>query len=341
MPTWFQNMAVRLLVTAFGLAVIAGLSAAWAAEQRSWRAYVTNFDGDGISVVDLDRRMVVATIPTGRKPHGIAVAPDGTSIFVSNEDARTLTILDAHNHHVRATIPVEGAPHQIEVSRDGRHVLVPLNDTGMVAVVDVAAGRVVRSIPVARGLHIIRRIPGSDQYLVTAEGDARIVVLGTDWRVEREVPLFAQPRVPAIAPAGDRMYQTIRWLNGALVVDVAKGTVVDRIALGDSRFAADGKDAHGVAITPDGAELWITTQTTDMVTIVGTRDHDVRAYLPVGRDPNWIEVTDDGATAVVSNTGGNSVTIIDVRGRRVLQTLPVGPGPKRLAVAAVPGQGHR
>jgi YVTN family beta-propeller protein len=78
--------------------------------------------------------------------------------------------------------------------------------------------------------------------------------------------------------------------------------------------------------------VWIATQTTDDVTIVGTAAHDVRGRVPVGRDPNWIEMTPDGSTAVVSNTGGNSVTLIDVRGRRVIGTVPVGPGPKRLMI---------
>jgi len=336
MAARFQHTGARATMIALVAAVVVGSSLLSTAQGPGWRAYVTNFDGDGISVVDLDRRAVIATVKTGRKPHGVVVAPDGSNLFVSNEGDGTLTIIDPVRHRVRATVPVGGAPHQIEITRDGRHVLVPLNDKAAVAVFDVAAGRVVRTIPVGRAPHIIRHLPGSDRYLVTSEGDAKLVVLGAEWRVVGEIPIFAQPRVPAITPAGDRIYQTIRWLNGALVVDPAKGMVVDRIALGEPRFAVEGKDAHGVAVTPDGTELWIATQTTDSVSVVDARDHQVRGQLPVGRDPNWIEITADGATAVISNTGGNSVTLIDVRGRRVLETVPVGPGPKRLAVAAAP-----
>lgn len=336
MMTWF-SLRRQLSMIACAVALAVGSSPSPAAQGQTWRAYVTNFDGDGISVVDLAGRTIIATVKTGRKPHGVAVAPDGSSIFVSNEADGTLTIIDAVRHQVRASEAVGGAPHQIEVTRDGRQVLVPLNDKAAVAVFDVATSRVVRTIPVGRGPHIIRSIPGRDQYLVTSEGDAKLVVLSANGDVVQEIPMFAQPRVPAITPAGDRIYQTIRWLNGLLVVDRAKGAVVDRIALGEPQFAVEGKDAHGVAVTPDGSELWITTQTTDSVTVVGTKEHDVRARLAVGRDPNWIEITGDGATAVVSNTGGNSITLIDVRTRRVVETIDVGAGPKRLVVAAVPG----
>lgn len=124
----------------------------------------------------------------------------------------------------------------------GRRRFAPPSVTPRV-MADVAAARVVRSSPVARGLHIIGTIPGSDRYLVTAEGDARLVVLGANGRMEGTIPLFAQPRVPAVMPAGDRTYQTIRWLNSALVVDLAKGATVDRIVLGESRFAEVGTEA--------------------------------------------------------------------------------------------------
>lgn len=330
------SLAVLLLFGSLGAGVRVVHS-----QQIAWHAYVTNFDGDGISIVDLQRQAAVATVKTGKKPHGVAVTPDGTTIVVSNEGDGTLTVIDSASHQVRLTLPLGGIPHQLETTADGRHVLVPLNDKGTVAVVDIAAGRVTRTIPIGRGLHIIRRYPDESRYLITSEGDAKVAVLdGSTWRVHRDIPLFAQPRVPGIAPRGDRIYQTIRWLNGALVIDPLKGVVVERVALGEPQFASEGKDAHGVAVTPDGAELWVTTQTTDSVTVVATTDHEVRGRLAVGRDPNWIEITPDGATAVVSNTGGNSVSLIDVRERRVVGTVPVGPGPKRLTLAALARSSH-
>jgi YVTN family beta-propeller protein len=134
---------------------------------------------------------------------------------------------------------------------------------------------------------------------------------------------------------GRKIYQTIRWLNGALVIDPEKKKVVDRIALGEPKFAADGKDAHGIAVTPDGQELWIATQTTDDATILSTADHRVLGKVQVGRDPNWLEFTPDGKLAVVSNTGTGDVSIVDVAARRTVKTVKVGKAPKRLTVGMV------
>jgi len=155
------------------------------------------------------------------------------------------------------------------------------------------------------------------------------------WKITSEIPLLAWPRIPDVTPDGTTIYQTIRRLNGCLVVDLAEKGVVNRISLGESKFAVEGKEAHGLAVTPDGRQLWITTQITDDVTIVGTEDQKVVGRVFVGRDPNWIGFTPDGRLVVVSNTGSNDVIIIDVAQRKVVATTKVGASPKRLAVGVV------
>ncbi len=107
------------------------------------------------------------------------------------------------------------------------------------------------------------------------------------------------------------------------------------IALGEPKFAAEGKDAHGLAVTPDGKELWLTTQTNDLVTVLSVGGHKVLAQVKVGQDPNWIGFTPDGMTAVVGNTGSGDVSLVDVKTRKVTGTVKVGKSPKRLAVGSV------
>lgn len=46
-----------------------------AASSPMVRALVTNFGGEGVSVIDPERERVVAHIKTGAKPHGVAIAP--------------------------------------------------------------------------------------------------------------------------------------------------------------------------------------------------------------------------------------------------------------------------
>src|SRR6188768_581831 len=47
------------------------------------RLFVTNESGGDISVVDVGARKVVATIPVGKRPRGIRLSPDGTTLYVA------------------------------------------------------------------------------------------------------------------------------------------------------------------------------------------------------------------------------------------------------------------
>src|ERR671925_76858 len=47
------------------------------------RLFVTNEQGGDISVVDVAGQRVVATIPVGKRPRGIRLSPDGTTLFVA------------------------------------------------------------------------------------------------------------------------------------------------------------------------------------------------------------------------------------------------------------------
>ncbi|MCH8212267.1 MAG: beta-propeller fold lactonase family protein, partial [Planctomycetes bacterium] len=117
---------------------------------ESVRAYVTNFAGDGISVIDPAAGRLIAHIKTGSKPHGVAIAPDGDAVYVSNEGSGTVSIIDPATNVVVATIDVGKGPNQLAVSADGRHLFVTLHEEDALAVVDVAKRRVVERVPVGR-----------------------------------------------------------------------------------------------------------------------------------------------------------------------------------------------
>src|SRR5215472_15386566 len=71
---------------------------------KAVRAFVTNFGGDGISVVDPQAGQLITNIKTGSQPHGIAIARDGRAVYVSNEGDGTVSVIDPTRNAVAATI---------------------------------------------------------------------------------------------------------------------------------------------------------------------------------------------------------------------------------------------
>ncbi|MCK4819166.1 hypothetical protein KA005_25565, partial [bacterium] len=48
------------------------------------RAYVTNWESDNLSVIDISSNTVTGTIPTDTGPHGLAFTPDYEYVYVTN-----------------------------------------------------------------------------------------------------------------------------------------------------------------------------------------------------------------------------------------------------------------
>lgn len=84
------------------------------------RAYVASRGGQGtLSVIWLDEDRPPEVIVTGAGAEGIAVSPDGESIWVANRDEETVSIVDAETLSVTASFEVP-ATNRIEFLPNGR-----------------------------------------------------------------------------------------------------------------------------------------------------------------------------------------------------------------------------
>lgn len=100
-------------------------------------AYITNIEGDSVSVFDLVLGQRLAIVPTGRGPEGIAVTPDGREVWVANQDAGDIAIFAADTMHELGRLHARGRPMRIAFTPDGSRALVACGRTGELAVFDV------------------------------------------------------------------------------------------------------------------------------------------------------------------------------------------------------------
>ncbi len=303
-------------------------------------AWVTSWGGDDVCGVEVPSGRRLGCVRTGARPHGVAISRDGSRVYVSNEGTNTLTVVDARAGRAVSEVPVGATPNQLALTPDGRHVWVLNNADSSISIVSTEAHAIERTVPSGRGPHIIVMNAARNAAVVTSEGDASLEVFDlSSYERVSHIPVYGWPRVLAVTNDGTTAFLTIRWLNGALAVSLGGEGPTGRVALGEPRFAREGKDAHGIALTPSGSELLITTQVTGVLTFVDSTTLERRAALSVGRDPNWVALTSDSRFAVVSNTGDNTVSIVDVPSRRLVTSVEVGRQPKRLAVGRCPEGG--
>jgi YVTN family beta-propeller protein len=127
------------------------------------KAYVTNWTGRSVAVIDTARQRVKKTIvlsPPGNPlqadhPTAIVRNPVSDEIYVANASSDTVSVLDSRRDVLVETIdvalvpgsPKGSMPEGLAVSPDGRRLYVALAGENAVAVVDVGSRRVLGFIP--------------------------------------------------------------------------------------------------------------------------------------------------------------------------------------------------
>jgi YVTN family beta-propeller protein len=94
----------------------------------------------------------------------------------------------------------------------------------------------------------------------------------------------------------------------------------------------------GVAVSPDGAHVYVTDHDNGTVSVIDTATKSVTATITVGANPEDVAFSPNGATAYVTNFGDNTVSIINVASNTVTKTINVDAGPEN--VVASPDGAH-
>lgn len=92
--------------------------------------FVSNTGSGTISVISLGSEKsgtqllkspasVVAEIPVGTEPRGLAITPNGTRLFVANHTNATVSVIDVATRSVIRNIPLPGFPQAIAITNDG------------------------------------------------------------------------------------------------------------------------------------------------------------------------------------------------------------------------------
>ena len=325
----------------FGTLLISGV--AWGAESSAvpdFRLYVGNSRGDDISVIDMASLKVTGDIKAGERVHGVCLQADGKRLFVTVETDHTLRIIDTGTQQTIGTVKVTGRPNQCAATPDGKYVAVPIRDGDSVDVIDVSQQKIVKTLPIKEPHNALNT--GSNRYIyVSSMGSHEIDLIDLEkMDFAAHIPAGGRPRPYTVSSDGKTMYVAVADLHGFVIVDVPGQKVVERVEIPAERatlkklqYETQDTLTHGLALSPDGSELWVSSLKDDAMYIYDVKAKTITGRVNTGEGPNWIVFTPDGKYACISNAETDDVSIIDAKTRREVTRVKVGKVPKRLAVA--------
>jgi len=235
-------------------------------------------DGGTVSVIDTATNTLIATVPVGSYPFGVAVNPTETKVYVANRGSSTVSVIDTATNTVTATIPVESGANGIAVTPDGKKVYVTNFDTNTVSVIDAATNTVTATVPVGSYPFGVAVSPDGTKVYVTNTNSQTVSVIDTATNtVTAIVPVEAWPFGVAVNPDGTRVYVTNYDSFTVSVIDTATNTVTATIPLGTG--------PAGVSVTPDGTKIYVANQYSSTVSVIDAATNTITATINVGYYP--------------------------------------------------------
>jgi DNA-binding beta-propeller fold protein YncE len=140
-------------------------------------AIATHPSSGQVSIVDLERYALVATLATGPAPNYAVVSPDGARIFVSNAGNDTISEIDPQRWIVRRNFVAGKSPEHMVLSQNGQRLYVANVDDGTVSEIDAAEGVVMRTFEVGGRLHGIDLSEDGRRLFVSARERNELVVM--------------------------------------------------------------------------------------------------------------------------------------------------------------------
>jgi YVTN family beta-propeller protein len=139
------------------------------------------------------------------------------------------------------------------------------------------------------------------------------------------------------------MYVALTKLHGFVVVDIPTGKVVRKVEMPAKhpephpmKLESAGTYTHGLGLTPDEKELWVTSLLDDAIYVYDLKADKIIAGPATGDEPNWVTFSADGRYCIVTNGGDDSVSVYSRKTHQEVARIPVGTAPKRLEAADVP-----
>ena len=300
-------------------------------------AFVTNVwqgTNDSVGVVDTSAGTIVGLAPTiSGTPaycqatgygvdycyftHAVTVTPDGTQGWAANTFGQNITVVDT-TASVVATIPVSGSPRGVAFLPDGSKAYA-VNQTGQVTVINTSTYSVDHIIDLTKVLpystypqgsgpyvmNIVISQDGKRAYMTDVGGFLVVMDLATEQLTAR-IPTFLPPNPystaqwTALSPDGTRAFITDSGTRQAvLTIDTGLNQILGVVPLGGT--------PRGIAVTADGAKLYVANDTGGYVSVVDVASQTLLKNIPLN-GPRGVTLTPDGN---VWATAGGSDYISD------------------------------
>jgi YVTN family beta-propeller protein len=182
-------------------------------------AYVTNNEGNTVSVINTATNTVTATITGFNYPLGVAVTPDGAYAYVANSGGNSVSVISTATNTVTATISTyfgpnifggASAPHDVAITPNGAYAYATNVASGTVSVISTATNTITANITVGGEPNGVAITPdGAYAYVANLDSNT-VSVISTSNAITSPTP--TPTASPTASPSPSPSAPELSWL---------------------------------------------------------------------------------------------------------------------------------
>ena len=315
----------------------AGRLSAEASQARSL-VYVPDASDGTVHVIDPATFTVVKVEEVGRQPQHVTPSYDLKTLWVDNDMGNSLTPIDPRTGTFGARVPVAD-PYNLYFTADGRSAVVVAERLHRLDFRDPHSMELQQSLQVpCKGVDHADFSADGTHGLFSCEFSGQMIWVDmVHRRVEHTVALPRQggrqpkPQDVKTSPDGNVFYVADENSDGVFLIDAHTLAVV--------RFLPTGRGTHGLYVSRDSRDLYISNRLGGSVSVLSFATRSVRAtWLVPHGSPDMGGVSVDGKVLWLSGRYSREVYAISTDDGRLLARIAVGGEPHGLCVWPQPGR---
>lgn len=242
-------------------------------------------------------------------------------LLVGNKSADTVWRLSLKDGRRIGEFRTGDAPHEIAISPDGRTAVVTnygsVKSGNTLSVLDLVGGRPTRHVDLGQhsAPHGLRFLSDGRRVVATTEASASVLVVDVEAGEVLKAIDVGDGTGHMLALSPDERF--------AYVTKIAAGTLsrIDLVAGTKTHERPAGKGAEGVAVRPDGAEVWVTNREDGTVTVHDPSTLAVRRRMSSKGFPIRVVFSADGTQAFVTNARAATLSVFNARSKLPVATV--------------------
>ena len=319
-------MRLRMAALTIGVgALSAGLVMAGSAQGAPFGSPVSTTD-PRIAAVPRTVPAVIATIPVGRTPIGVAVSNDDT-VYVANLDDSTVSVVNPPSMigllAEDDTIVVGSRPISVAVSQDDT---VYVTASGANALSVISPGSLVEDDTIPVGINPVGVAISNDDTVYVTDGGSNTVSVIAPGALSRSYAVAVGNYPTGIAVTGDDTVYVANSNSGWVSV-INPGSQIE-----DDSIHTGGL-LRGVAAGMDGS-VYVANYFSAAIEVI--RDGELDDSIAVGLNPVGVAVS-EGGTLYAANSTVDTVSVLTGNPLTQVAAVQVGDKPNAIAVSESTG----